>query len=281
MRRLLRVIAPLTAALMLTVIAVPSLAQGRSLGAVVDVVGRVTVTRDGTTGRLDLGDTLYAGDIVEVTRNSTAEIRLGNGHHVKLNANTRVRIVDTSSSFDIEAYYGGVLAAINREEPDAAGFRVSSRSASGAVRGTLFSAEVAEDGTTTFKVLHGEVEAVDAAEESSVVIGETTKVTVAPGAAVGEPVALSAAEIAELEAWAGSLLSLAGVAASGAAEEALTTLTEGLSTGTGAGLGAGGSFPWLIVGAVGVVGITAAAVYYGTEEEETDDGSYVNVEVSW
>jgi len=281
MRRLLKTVGPLTAAVMLVVSVGPALAQGRALGEVVDVVGRVTVTRGGVTEKLDRGDELYTNDIVEATRNSSAEIRLGNGHHVKLRANTRVRIVNTSTSFDLEAYYGGVLAAINRNEADADGFRVSSRSASGAVRGTLFAAEVAEDGATTFKVLYGEVETADAAGESSLLLEEGTKTTVEPGAVVGEPVALSAAEISELEAWAGSLLTMSGVAAAGAADDALTTLTEGLETGGASGIGAGGSFPWVIVGAVGVVGITAAAVYYGAEDEETDDGSYINVEVSW
>ena len=263
-----------------------SFGLGRRLGEVVEVVGRVTVTRDGETDKLDKGDDVHEGDVIEATRNSSVEISLGTGQRVRIRSNSRVRLATTTSSYDIDTYYGGVLAAINGAADDGAGFRVSSRSASGSVRGTLFAAEVAEDGTTTYQVLHGEVEATQTTTGEAVTLTESTKTVVPVEGALAEPVALTAAEIAALESWAGGLLSLPGVALSGAADGALTTLTEGAQTGAGgaaAGTSAAGGFPWIIVGAVGVVGATAAVVAADLDDDggDDDDEGGISININW
>jgi hypothetical protein len=261
------------AAFVVLILAPPALAE-ESLGRVVDLVGRVTVTRDWSTFDLSKGDLVYSGDVVEATRNSSAELVIGSSHHVKVRAGTKFRVSPQGSSYEVHTFYGSVLAAVVSAEEDSRGFRVSTPTASGAVRGTLFSTEVAEGGTTTFKVLYGEVVASDAAGTAEVVLGEQTKATVAAGAAPSAAVPLTSSDIVELEAWAGDLLTIGGVTA---AESALETLTAG----AGGGAAGAPAFPWIIAGAVGAVAITAAVVHLTSGPEEVTDGSYIDIEINW
>ncbi len=261
------------AAFWLFILAPPALA-GESLGRVVDLVGKVTVTRGWSTTDLVKGDPVYDGDVVEAARNSSAELVLGSGHHVKVKAGTKLRVSPLGSSYEVQTFYGSVLAAVVSSQDDARGFRVSTPTASGAVRGTLFTAEVAEDGSTTFRVLYGEVAASDAAGTAEVVVGAQMKTTVAAGGTPAAAAAMTSAEIAELEAWAGALASLGGV---GAAESAMETLTAG----TGGGTGGTAGFPWVLVGAVGAVAATAAIVYLTAEPAESGEGSTIDIDVNW
>jgi hypothetical protein len=239
---------------------------------VVDLVGKVTVTRDWSTFNLSRGDLVYEGDVVEATRNSSAELVIGNAHHVKIKAGTKLRVSPRGTSYEVHTFYGSVLAAVVRAEDDARGFRVSTPTASGAVRGTLFSAEVAEDGATTFKVLYGEVVASDVEGTAEVVIGEQMKITVAAGGVPTTAVPLTSSDIVELQAWAGDLLFLGGAAA---AESALETLTSGV------GASGATSFPWIIAGAMGAVAGTAVVVHLIAEPEETSEDSYIDIEINW
>ncbi|HUT99438.1 MAG TPA: FecR domain-containing protein [bacterium] len=256
------------------ILAPPAFAE-ESLGRVVDLVGKVTVTRGWSTTDLAKGDLVYSGDVVEASRNSSAELVLGSGHHVKVKAGTKLRVSPLGSSYEVQTFYGSVLAAVVSSQEDARGFRVSTPTASGAVRGTLFTAEVAEDGATTFRVLFGEVTASDAAETAEVVLGPQTKTTVAAEGTPTAGVPLTSSEIAELEAWAGELLSLGGVSA---AESALETLTAGVGEG---GAGGAATFPWVLVGAVGAVAATAAIVYLTAEPQESGEGSTIDIDVNW
>jgi hypothetical protein len=262
------------AAFWVFILAPPALAE-ESLGRVVDLVGKVTVTRGWSTFDLAKGDLVYDGDVVEATRNSSAELVLGSGHHVKVKAGTKLRVSPAGSSYDVHTFYGSVLAAVVSSGEDARGFRVSTPTASGAVRGTLFSAEVADDGATTFRVLYGEVAATDTAETAEVVLGAQTKTTVAAGGVPATAAPLTSSEIVELEAWAGDLLSLGGVSA---AESALETLTAGAGAGEAGGAA---TFPWVLVGAVGAVAATAAIVYLTAEPQETSGGSTIDIDVHW
>jgi len=261
------------AAFWLFILAPPALA-GESLGRVADLVGKVTVTRGWSTTDLVKGDPVYDGDVVEASRNSSAELVLGSGHHVKVGAGTKLRVSPLDSSYEVHTFYGSVLAAVVSSQEDARGFRVSTPTASGAVRGTLFSAEVAEDGATTFRVLYGEVAAADAAGTAEVTVGAQMKTTVAAGGTPSAAAAMTSAEIAELEAWAGALASLGGVSA---AESAMETLTAG----TGGGAGGAAGFPWILVGAVGAVAATAAIVYLTAEPAESGEGSTIDIDVTW
>jgi len=262
------------AAFWVFILAPPALAE-ESLGRVVDLVGKVTVTHGWSTTDLAKDDLVYDGDVVEASRNSSAELVLGSGHHVKVKAGTKLRVSPLGSSYEVQTFYGSVLAAVVSSQEDARGFRVSTPTASGAVRGTLFAAEVAVDGATTFRVLYGEVAASDAAETVEVVLGPQTKTTVVAGGTPAAGVPLTSSEIAELEAWAGDLLSLGGVSA---AESALETITAGVGEG---GAGGAAGFPWVLVGAVGAVAATAAIVYLTAEPQENDEGSTIDIDVHW
>jgi len=261
------------AAFWLFILAPPALAES-SLGRVVDLVGKVTVTRGWSTTDLSKGDPVYDGDVVVAARNSSAELVLGGGHHVKVKAGTKLRVSPSGSSYDVYTFYGSVLAAVVSSQEDARGFRVSTPTASGAVRGTLFTAEVAEDGATTFRVLYGEVAASDAAETAEVVLGAQTKTVVTAEGALTAAVPLTSSEIVAMEAWAGELLSLGGVSA---AESAMETLTAGAGGGTGGTAG----FPWVLVGAVGAVAVTATIVYLTAEPAESGEGSTIDIDVNW
>ncbi|MCK4593368.1 FecR domain-containing protein [bacterium] len=267
-----RLIPILTLAGLLVFILAPPVLAEESLGRVVDLVGKVTVTRDWSTFNLSKGDLVYEGDVVEATRNSSAELVIGSAHHVKIKAGTKLRVSPRGTSYEVHTFYGSVLAAVIGAEDDARGFRVSTPTASGAVRGTLFSAEVAEDGATTFKVLYGEVVASDALGTAEVVLGEQMKTTVAAGGTPTAAAPLTSSDIVALKAWAGDLLYLGGVAV---AESALETLTSGVGT-SGAT-----SFPWIIAGAMGAVAITAVALHLTAEPGETSEDSHIDIEINW
>lgn len=266
-----------------TVLVTPLMALEPPLGKVLDLTGRVTVTRDGETSNLAIGDQLFTGDLIEVTRNSTAEIEFGQGHQLKLSAGTQITITPNVGSYNINCYWGRMLAGIIADRGDS-GVRVTTPTATGAVRGTVFATTVEEDGATTYQLLEGSLAATGADEGEELLLTEETKVTLDADGNPSDIEPLTKEEITELTTWAGGMLALAGVAvgvsvgAEVAATGALTTIT----TGTGATAGAGAAtFPWVIIGTVVGVAATAATVYYLVDDEPADDSSYIHIEIDW
>ncbi len=266
-----------------TVLVTPLMALEPPLGKVLDLTGRVTVTRAGETSNLSTGDQIFTGDLIEVTRNSTAKIEFGQGHQLKLAAGTQIRISPSMSSFNIDCYWGRMLAGIVADRDDS-GIRVTTPTATGAVRGTVFATTVAEDGATTYQLLEGSLAATGADEGEELLLTEETKVTLDADGNPSDIEPLTKEEITELTTWAGGMLALAGVAvgisvgAEVAATGALTTIT----TGTGATAGAGAAtFPWVIIGTVAGVAATAAVVYYFVEDDPVDGDSFIHIEIDW
>jgi len=266
--------------LFLTVLVTPLLALEPPLGKVLDLTGRVTVTRDGETSNLSTNDQLFSGDLVEVTRNSTAKIEFGQGHQLKLAAGTQIRISPSMSSFNIDCYWGRMLAGIIADRDDS-GLRVTTPTATGAVRGTVFSTTVEEDGATTYQLLEGSLAASGGEEGEELLLTEETKVSMDAEGNLSDIEPLTKEEITELTTWAGGLAAFTGIAVgvSAAADGALTTIT----TGTGATAGAGAAtFPWVIIGTIAGVAATAATVYFLVDDTPVDDdASYIHIEIDW
>ncbi len=265
------------------ILATPLVALEPPLGKVVALTGRVTVTRDTETSSLSVGDQLFTGDLIEVTRNSTAEVEFGQGHQLKLSAGTQITITPSVGSYNINCYWGRMLAGIIADRGDS-GVRVTTPTATGAVRGTVFATTVEEDGATTYQLLEGSLAATSGEEGEELLLTDNTKVSLDADGVPSAVEPLTEEEITELTTWAGGMAALASVAvgvsvgAEVAAEGALTTIT----TGTGATAGASAAaFPWVIIGTVVGVAATAATVYYLVDDEPTDDSSYIHIEIDW
>src|SRR4030042_7198334 len=89
----------------LTLAALPGASPGRGAG----LVGKVTVPRGWSTTDLAKGDPVYDGDVVEASRNSSAELVIGSGHHVKVKPGTKLRVSPLGSSSEGHTFYGSVL----------------------------------------------------------------------------------------------------------------------------------------------------------------------------
>lgn len=259
---------PLVLLLILSpVLAHVALAAGVA-ASVEQVTGVVQVIHSGTTTRerLSTDDQLYAGDTVEVTRNSSLQIELANGSMIRFGPSTRVTIgsVDVRRT-DLTTWYGSVLSAINRSGDDDYGYRVSTPTATASVRGTIFLTEVAEaDGASTIQVLNGEVVTTSPAAPGEVVVTDGMKCSVLPGAAPSAPIALTAAELSALESLAGPFMEI-GAAGAGAGAGA------GAATG-GVVAGSSSWWIWTIVGVVVAGGVTGGVILAGDDDGDGSGG---------
>ena len=125
-------------------------------------------TRHGTGGYLPakLNEVLAPGDGIKTGANSRAELSVGQGGYVRMDASSQILVTSLSSSgvTSFQAIVGGVWVTIERALAGASKFEVRMPSAVASVTGTVFRCEVDEDGESETWVYEGAVD-VSAGEQ--------------------------------------------------------------------------------------------------------------------
>jgi len=139
--------------------------KGAVLGVLTTISGEVLIrTAEGELKSGALGTTLSDGDTVITGRDGTAIIEM-EGAAIRLESSTHLVIEDWTKRF-FELLKGKIRVFIKGFRP----MQVETPTAVMAVRGTEFTINVDEDGTTTVAVLEGIVEVRDLASNSIVLL---------------------------------------------------------------------------------------------------------------
>jgi Tfp pilus assembly protein PilF len=143
--------------------------------------GKVTVAKagDDVWGTATTNQVLTVGDRLRTAQKSRATIRLSNQSTMRVNESTTLTIREVAkdkqgSWLDVIT---GSIYIFDREKPSA--MRFNTRMVSGAVRGTEFHLEVAEDGTTKVALLDGSVHLENA--QGQLTVGSGEQAVVEPG----------------------------------------------------------------------------------------------------
>jgi len=177
--------------------------------AVVDVVeGRaeVLVHGRGEPVPLAVGELVRAGDVVRTGPGSTVELRWvgwAGGMRIRIDQNTRFRvtrsIINKSTSEEearLRVDFGKIWLRLRQALTGKSKFEVETPTVVAAVRGTVFSVAVAEDGTSDIEVLEGEV-AVTGRDGAATTLTGGSRTAIAPGQQAAETQPLSAEELEE------------------------------------------------------------------------------------
>lgn len=118
--------------------------------------------RHGTAGYqpAKLNEVLRPGDAIKTGANSRAELSIGPGGYVRMDANSQILITSLGDSgvTSFQAIVGGVWVTLERALGGASKFEVRMPSAVASVTGTVFRCEVDEDGESQTWVYEGEVD---------------------------------------------------------------------------------------------------------------------------
>lgn len=121
-------------------------------------------TRHGAGGYqpAKLNEVLVPGDGIKTGANSRAEISIGQGGYVRMDANSQILVTALGSSgvTSFQAIVGGVWVTIERALAGASKFEVRMPSAVASVTGTVFRCEVDENGQSQTWVYEGGVDVV-------------------------------------------------------------------------------------------------------------------------
>ena len=153
----------------------------------VEKEGKVEVSRKGSTAWnvAQLNDTYQPGDRIRTGSRSRAALRWSELSVVRLSELTSMEIQPPAKPGDKPQLdlRSGASYFFSREKPTEIQFRTPV--ASGAIRGTEFDLQVAEDGRTVLSLLDGEVDLSNAQGPASLRSGE--QATVEPGGAPKKP----------------------------------------------------------------------------------------------
>ena len=162
-----------------------------SIGAVSELRGMVSVSRNGSTSHLGDGDAVYAGDIVETASSSFIKLMLDDGSQISLGQESRIRVEITRPQAPsvINLIKGWIRAKVIKDlEGDPNGkskLFIKTNTAATGVRGTEFEvtySEVEGEGTSQLNVIEGVVELIDYR------LGRVTKVMAGQNGTVVGPV---------------------------------------------------------------------------------------------
>jgi hypothetical protein len=150
--------------LILLFVTAQGLAVSQCLVRVVDVVGSAEIQPKGTSSwqALPLGQLIKAGDMVRTGADSEVDLAWANGTHVRLGANTAFSVAKAqtknstrTTSSETKLSIGKIWVRLRKGMEGTSKFEVKTPTIVAAVRGTVFSIEVAEDGTTTVETMEG------------------------------------------------------------------------------------------------------------------------------
>lgn len=157
----------------------------------INVPRDANILRDGKEEALVQGAEISSGDVIETGGSGKVSLSLPDGSGLKLLADTSVELLEllesnairlTLQSGSMWLYVMSLRLSISREK-----FEVKTPIAIAGVRGTEFTIEVAEDGTTTLTVLEGIVEFSDLAQTKTVTVGQNQTSTMTPGGLPSDP----------------------------------------------------------------------------------------------
>lgn len=161
------------------------------------LLGEVDINNERTNGEwlpARSGECLQDGDMVRTGgTNSSAVITFADGSEIKLDEMSFLKMGRVKHCSEIETLLGRIWARITGDC-----FYVRTPSGGGAVRGTEFEVDVAEDGTSTFIVLDGVVEVSDLAETKSILVVQYQTTTVEPK---GIPSDTQSIDLNEIDRW--------------------------------------------------------------------------------
>ena len=227
--------------------------------------GDVKVLRGKTTmGQPQAGLELAAGDEIVTGAESTADVRFPSNEVLRIMGNSRLKLNQGEpNQTSVGLSRGKIFNVITKYTDKVSTYKVVTPTATAGVRGTVFSAEVAEDDTSVIMVKEGNVGvASTTVTGEEVVVGDLTKTVVEKGKAPTAPIALIAAEIATFAIIADLVSAGAGAGGAAAASAGLSkgaiaaivgaaAIGGGVvatSSGGGGGGGGGNDIPTTITG---------------------------------
>ncbi len=157
-----RLLAVLTTVLLVGTLAPGDRGQVATDSAVVTSMYGDVQVRHGAGGyaAAKLNEVLKPGDAIKTGADSRAEINVGNGGYVRMDADSQILVtyIRSNGLTSFKAVVGGIWVTLENALGGASKFEVSMPSAVASVKGTVFRCEVGEDGESSTYVYEGEVE---------------------------------------------------------------------------------------------------------------------------
>jgi uncharacterized repeat protein (TIGR01451 family) len=138
-----------------------------------------------------VGTTLQAGDTIKAAQGAKAEITFFDGSIIELTQDTQIQISELASdtgstTIRLKQDLGGTLSRVQKLVDQQTTFEVETPAAVAAVRGSVMTVTVDEEGVTVVTNIEGDIRAI--AQGVEVKIPEGYQCTIIPGQAPGDPV---------------------------------------------------------------------------------------------
>ena len=155
--------------------------------------GDVFVMRAGTSSwtAAKVGMTLQPGDSIKSGNNSHAEVTFFEGSTVELDGSTQISLSDIniadsgSTKINLKQEFGTTISRVTKLTDQESKYEIETPAAIAAVRGSVMSVTVLEDGTTVVTNVEGDIRVI--AQGVEVIIPVGMKSTVVPGQPPGAP----------------------------------------------------------------------------------------------
>lgn len=178
-------------------LATPVLAQSTA-GNISEMVGKVQVVRNDGNSTLDAatGFAILNGDLIETSNTGRAKLLLQDQSVISIAPKSKFKVskvaVDRRSKQRESSFYllaGAVKSFVSSFWGSDNSFEIRSKTAVAGVRGTTFSFELAEDGSSIVTVLEGEVEVYNPQDKKQrkVSVKKNQKSEVKEGRTPGKP----------------------------------------------------------------------------------------------
>lgn len=165
--------------------------------------GDVKVVRNGEERPLEINEALLPGDAIVTGEDGKVELSWSDGTVVKIGENTKIEVVELKETESVLKIWWGKLHTTIKKLKRKGKFEIHVPPSGGrvSVRGTEFTLEVAEDGTTILTVLDGAAELSDLAKTKTVVVEQHQTSIVEPGGVPSDPVSIDPDQIDEWWGW--------------------------------------------------------------------------------
>lgn len=146
-----------------------SLLVVQRVAAITNPTGAISIRPQGSNAFVNLGDTkrVMAGTVIKTGSDGELMLNWVDGSRIKVGPNTTMQVLKcqvnrarSSESYLFKLDLGRVWVRVLKRLSQRSKFEISTPTATAAVRGTIFSVAVAEDGSTSVSVLRGQVDVV-------------------------------------------------------------------------------------------------------------------------
>ncbi len=147
------------------------------VAAVSNPTGAITIRPEGSDAFVNLGDTkrVMAGTVIKTGSDGGLMLNWVDGSRIKVGPNTTMQVLKcqvnrarSTESYLFRLDLGRVWVRVLKRLSQRSKFEISTPTATAAVRGTIFSVAVAEDGSTSVSVLRGQVDVMTDAGDVAV-----------------------------------------------------------------------------------------------------------------